>query len=69
MHSGPYSWDTWRATGSVALTGILVVISTGGIGRKVKKLKLLEFIGGYRMNGQFTKVASTGRNKTLHRGA
>jgi len=28
---------------------------------KVKKLKLLEFTGGYRMSGQFTKV---GLNRT-----
>jgi hypothetical protein len=27
-----------------------------GLARKVKKLSLLEFTGGCRMNGQFTKV-------------
>ena len=29
--------------------------------RKVKKLKLLEFTGGCRMSGQFTKVGLNGR--------
>jgi hypothetical protein len=28
--------------------------------RKVKKLKLLEFTGGCRMSGQFTKVGLNG---------
>jgi hypothetical protein len=31
------------------------------LGRKVKKLNLLEFTGGCRMSGQFTKV---GLNRT-----
>jgi hypothetical protein len=32
----------------------------GTAARKVKKLKLLEFTGGCRMSGQFTKVGLNG---------
>jgi hypothetical protein len=36
------------------------VVPGATITRKVKKLKLLEFTGGCRMSGQFTKVGLNG---------